>query len=118
MDETLLAVRQFLAEHGWPTTVLAVICIGLFWICRWAAPRLEGWVNSLVAAHLDLVNSLRSAVEDIKDALLTGQSRYEVGELEKAKTLLRIESKVDSIKTVVDIKQHSSTSADPQRGRS
>ena len=107
MDETFNIVRQFLSEHGWPATMLAVVCIGLFWVSRWAAPRLEGWINSLVAAHLDLVNSLRSAVDDIKEALLTGQSRYEVGEIEKAKTLLRIESKVDSIKTVVDIKHAS-----------
>lgn len=112
MTEFITFINPVLERHGWPTVVLLVMCLGLFWACRWAAPRIDGWISKVVNDHCLLIESLRDAIDAIKSSLVSGKLKYDGDVTRTDQTLVRIEGKLDDIKEVVQEIKHAQARGD------
>lgn len=106
MTEFIAWISPFLDRHGWPTTVLLVVCVGIVIAFRWAAPKLDSWVSTIVLKHCALIDSLTTAIDAIKESLLKGTAQYTSDVARSDQTLSRIETKIDGLKEDVSEIRH------------
>jgi hypothetical protein len=87
------AIRQL----GFPVGIVAMMVLGCWRGCKWAAPRLEEWGNRLVASHERLVASSIAIGESNSQTL----RKIETVQAAQTAAVHRIETTLDELR-----KQH------------